>query len=53
MSDGEDDASASPELVAGTNRGYEIGYRKPPKATQFRKGRSGNPRGRPKRSKSP
>ncbi len=25
---------------------YEVGYRKPPKATQFPKGRSGNPRGR-------
>jgi len=27
---------------------YEVGYRKPPKATQFQPGRSGNPRGRPK-----
>jgi hypothetical protein len=27
---------------------YEVGYGKPPKATQFRKGESGNPRGRPK-----
>lgn len=27
---------------------YEIGYRKPPKKTQFVKGQSGNPRGRPK-----
>jgi Family of unknown function (DUF5681) len=25
---------------------YDVGYRKPPKANQFRKGRSGNPRGR-------
>lgn len=30
---------------------YEIGYGKPPKQTQFRKGQSGNPRGRPKRKK--
>ena len=28
---------------------YEVGYGKPPKATQFRKGRSANPKGRPKR----
>jgi hypothetical protein len=27
---------------------YEIGYGKPPKSGQFRKGRSGNPTGRPK-----
>jgi hypothetical protein len=27
---------------------YEVGYRRPPKATQFKAGKSGNPRGRPK-----
>lgn len=27
---------------------YEVGYGKPPKASQFRKGVSGNPRGRPR-----
>lgn len=32
--------------------GYEVGYGKPPKPTQFKKGQSGNPRGRPKGSKS-
>src|SRR6516164_438300 len=29
---------------------YEVGYRRPPKATRFKPGRSGNPKGRPKGS---
>lgn len=29
-----------------TNSSYEVGYGKPPKANQFRKGRTGNPRGK-------
>ena len=29
---------------------YEIGYRRPPKSGQFKKGQSGNPKGRPKGS---
>ena len=32
--------------------GYDGGYKKPPKATRFRRGQSGNPRGRPRGSKS-
>lgn len=32
---------------------YEIGYCKPPKATQFRKGQSGNPQGRRSAPKTP
>ena len=32
--------------------GYEVGYAKPPKGTQFKKGQSGNPDGRPKGSKN-
>src|ERR1700761_3366019 len=35
------------------NKGYEVGYKKPPKQHQFRKGQSGNPRGfRPKEKKN-
>jgi hypothetical protein len=31
---------------------YEVGYGKPPAATRFQKGQSGNPRGRPRGSRS-
>lgn len=31
---------------------YEVGYRKPPKVTRFTKGKSGNPKGRPKQSRN-
>ena len=31
---------------------YEVGFCKPPLATRFKKGQSGNPRGRPKQAKS-
>ena len=34
------------------NRGdYDVGYGRPPAATRFKKGRSGNPKGRPRGSK--
>ena len=31
---------------------YEVGYKKPPKATRFQPGQSGNPNGRPKGTKN-
>lgn len=33
---------------SGGDDGYDVGYRKPPKAGQFKKGQSGNPGGRKK-----
>jgi hypothetical protein len=38
--------------VAKEKKGdYEVGYGRPPKKTQFKKGQTGNPKGRPKKSK--
>lgn len=34
------------------SKDYKVGYGKPPEKTQFAKGKSGNPKGRPKGSKS-
>ena len=36
----------------GRPRHYDVGYGKPPKKHRFRKGQSGNPRGRPKGARS-
>lgn len=37
---------------SGNGDSYEIGYGKPPKKNQFKKGKSGNPKGRPKGGKN-
>jgi hypothetical protein len=34
------------------NPDYEVGYKRPPRKSQFRPGQSGNPKGRPKGSKN-
>jgi Family of unknown function (DUF5681) len=38
--------------VADVEDDYQVGYGKPPKETKFMKGRSGNPKGRPKGSRN-
>jgi hypothetical protein len=40
------------KLRTSDDNDYEIGYGKPPKRTQFQRGVSGNPRGRPRGSKN-
>jgi hypothetical protein len=41
-----------PPRTEGNAAGYEVGYGRPPKHTRFRKGQSGNPKGRPKGAKA-
>jgi len=36
----------------GNDRDYQVGYRRPPQDMRFRKGRSGNPKGRPRSSRT-
>ena len=38
--------------MADDDKDYEVGYGKPPKHTQFQPGQSGNPAGRPPRSRN-
>ena len=38
----------APTATNAPAREYSVGYGRPPKSTQFRRGRSGNPKGRPK-----
>jgi hypothetical protein len=42
----------SEDSIADEQGDYEIGYRKPPKRSRFKKGQSGNPKGRPRGAKS-
>ena len=41
-----------PSLAKATTSNYEVGYGRPPKHSQFKKGQSGNPRGRPRGSRN-
>jgi hypothetical protein len=41
-----------PEIASEADEDYSIGYGKPPKANQFAKSTSGNPKSRPKGSKN-
>lgn len=45
------DALNGADVSAAAAPDYEIGYRKPPRHSQFKPGRSGNPKGRPKAAK--
>jgi len=49
-----DDHNKANKKEATANRSdiYEVGYAKPPTATRFKPGQSGNPRGRPKGAKN-
>jgi hypothetical protein len=47
---GEPAPAQAPEPDSGND--YEVGYGRPPVATRFRKGSSGNPGGRPKGSRN-
>jgi hypothetical protein len=41
-----------PDRKSSGTPDYDVGYRRPPKATRFTAGKSGNPKGRPKGSRS-
>lgn len=38
--------------MANTNDDEQVGYKRPPKRTQFKPGQSGNPKGRPKHARN-
>jgi Family of unknown function (DUF5681) len=39
-------------MLSDNKRDYDVGYGKPPRHSRFKKGQSGNPRGRPSESKN-
>jgi hypothetical protein len=41
------------ERIRPKSRRHDVGYRRPPKETQFKPGTSGNPKGRPTGTRSP
>jgi hypothetical protein len=45
------DAAATAAVTQETSSDYKVGYRQPPKHTQFKPGQSGNSKGRPKAAK--
>ena len=45
-------ASLNPPTSAAAQAAYDVGYAKPPKATQWKKGQSGNPAGKKPGSKN-
>lgn len=49
--DGENDRHGGDLKDRNDNDDNKVGYRKPPKHSRFKKGQSGNKKGRPKRSK--
>lgn len=46
-------AISKPARQSLTTEAYEVGYKRPPAHSRFKKGQSGNPKGRPKGAKSP
>ena len=50
--DPEPTAETPPDSASKASSNYEVGYKKPPKHTQFKKGQIANPKGRPKGAKS-
>lgn len=47
-----EDGMAGSDVPQSEPAAYEVGFGKPPRHTQFRKGQSGNPRGRPRGRKN-